>query len=218
MNFLRTLLVSAVLAFAPLYAGAETAPAQTYQTLLDQLKGGNTGIDFQALRYAYSETPQYSPYGSPPTKKQEFSRAFDAQNWDEALAAANALLDANYTDMEGHLMCAAAYEKEGDLQQAEFHRAVSRGLVKSIADSGDGKSVDTALVVIAVPEEYQFLALNGFAVRQQALVTGKNGPVDAMTVVDRKTNEGRTFFFNVARVFAGYGRALGGLRPSAPAP
>ncbi len=139
-------------------------------------------------------------------------------DWNTALAAANALLDLNYTDIEAHLMCAAAYEKRGDGTQALFHRTVARGLAKSIADSGDGKTVDTGFVVIAVPEEYQFLAVNGFAVRQQALLQGKNGPVDAMTVVDRKTNETRTFYFDVARVFAGYGRVLGGAKSGSPTP
>jgi hypothetical protein len=120
--------------------------------------------------------------------------------------------------MEAHMMCAAIYERLGDKQKSEFHHAVLLGLEKSIANSGDWKTAATAFVVIAVPEEYQFLGLNGFAVRQQALVESKDGPMDVMTTVDRKTNQTRTFYFNISRPLGALGRQLEGVKPRASAP
>jgi hypothetical protein len=194
---------------------ADAAPAPTYDQMLATLKGGDTNIDFKAFRYAFAETPQYSPYAEHGDKRAMF-RALQAGDYQTATMLANEILAADYTDLDAHFVCFVAYDKSHDGTDAQFHRTVVRGLMDSISESGDGKSADTAYVVIAVREEYAYLGLSGYDVNGQTLVKSNSGPVDAMDVTDQMTREHRTIYFNVSRSFAALEHQFGGAKDSAP--
>ena len=92
-------------------------------------------------------------------------------------------------------------EREADDQKRWFH-----GLVDSILDSGDGKTKETAFVVISVPEEYSFLRAFGLAVKEQALVDDR---IDALLVADG-SGKTTTVYFDPAAQFRRLSRELGG--------
>lgn len=200
--FLFLLLPGAVLAGA--------AGEASYDALLAQLKSGNTAIDFQALRYARAELAGYNPYEAlaDPTKG-DLIRAMAANDLARVSTVANQIVERDYTDIDAHAALAAAFERSGQREQAAFELAVANGLLRSIRESGDGMTPETAYVVIGVAEEYSFLGAIGVQVARQSLVQAARGPVDALEVVNPTNGERQTVYFDVSRLFDAMAR-LGG--------
>jgi hypothetical protein len=199
---MRALLLVATLVLACVPATA----AESYDALLARLKGGDTTIDFQALRYAYTKTPQYDPYRNGGDVPAAVS-ALRLGKFDDALAAAEKVLESNYVSIDAHIFCALVYARRGDAPKTAYHKAIFQGLRDSIARSGDGKSPATAYHVISVREEYVFLELADLEMQSQTLVQSATGPVDAMNVTDPQGNK-QTIHFNISRPMAALTRRL----------
>jgi hypothetical protein len=69
--------------------------------------------------------------------------------------------------------------------------------IDSILDSGDGRTPETAFIVIETGEEYALLGMTGFEVIRQSLIKSNGHSYDKMEVKHRKTGETAVFFFNV---------------------
>jgi hypothetical protein len=82
------------------------------------------------------------------------------------------------------------------------------GLVKSVLGSGDGKSPETAFVVIGIDEEYSVMATLSLTLVRQALVNHGGSAFDRMEVKKRDSDEIVTLYFNVDRLQAQMARSL----------
>ena len=78
----------------------------------------------------------------------------------------------------------------------EFHGAVRNALVKSIVNSGDGKSPETAMYVIGFAEEYEALQELGLTQESQRLEQKNNRHYDVFAARD-STSEKRDVYFAV---------------------
>jgi hypothetical protein len=199
MRAIRLLMLAMLVAHAPAAAAAESKPS-SYEELVARLQSGDTAIDFQALRFAYAETPDFDPYARPVVDRRDLIRAINSGRLGDALGLANTILAKNYTDMDAHYASFLVYDQRGDTARAEFHRAVVQGLMKSFADSGDGMSENTAMVVVTEAEEYSYIGLKGYQVVRQGLMPSNSGPVDALAVTT-PDNQGTTIYFNISRIF-----------------
>lgn len=221
MRMTRVIWFILCIALFPTLSRGQQSPIETYQTLLTQLKGGDTTIDFQALRYAYSETPQYNPYRNISQLRNAMFAAGNRSEYAKALEAAEAILELNYTNIDAHMVSYVSYRETGNAAKAEFHRAVLSGLCDSIAKSGNGKSPETAYVVIAVDEEYAFLREKGFKVTSQALIAAGGptigGPTDALATAELGTSKkAPTVYFNIAKPAAWFARSMGSTTTGTP--
>ncbi len=90
-----------------------------------------------------------------------------------------------------------------------FHEFVLSGLIRSILQSGDGQSPETAFVVINVREEYILMELLGLTMQKQSVLESGGHIYDRLEVVDSETGEERELYFNVDIPFAAYDRLLG---------
>jgi Domain of unknown function (DUF4919) len=207
---MRALCVAVLVLLLTGFLPAAAADEGSYDMLLAQLKTGNTAIDFTALRYARAEQPGYNPYEalSDPAKG-DLIRAMASNDQAAVATLANQLIERDYTDIDAHAALAAVLERRGERQQAAFELAVANGLLRSIRDSGDGMTAETAYVVIGVAEEYSFLGAVGVQVARQSLVQSARGPVDALEVVNPANGERQTVYFDVSRLFNAMAR-LGG--------
>jgi hypothetical protein len=207
---MRALCVAVLLQLLPGAVLASAAGEAGYDALLAQLKSGNTVIDFQSLRYARAELPGYNPYEAlaDPTKG-DLIRAMASNDIARVSTLANQIVERDYTDIDAHAALAAALERRGQREQAAFELAVANGLLRSIRESGDGTTPETAYVVIGVAEEYSFLGAAGVQVARQSLVQAARGPVDALEVVNPTNGERQTVYFDVSRLFDAMAR-LGG--------
>ena len=194
---------------------ARAAESQSYDTLVAQLKAGNSAIDYRALRYARAELPGYNPYEalSDPTKG-DLIRAMGSNDLTKVSTLANQIIARDYTDIDAHAALAAVFQRRGETQQSAFELAVANGLLASIRESGDGMTPETAYAVIGVAEEYSLLGALGVQVARQSLIQSARGPVDALEVVNPANGERSTVYFDVSRLFDAMAR-LGG-RPPTP--
>jgi len=195
--------VIALLALTPAYA-ADNA----YQALLTAAKRGDP-VDWQALRFAYAESPDFDLLGSgaEDARKQMYAD-YRGGDFAGALQQAASVLGHDYVDIDAHMVADLAARKLGDEAQAKLHHDAAIGLLNSIR-TGDGHTPETAYTVITVGEEYAVLRAYGLRPSQQALISNGGHSYDRLDAID---HDGKTvtLYFLIDRVLAAEDAALNG--------
>lgn len=208
----KTLLFSAaLLLLAASFAAAQSyGGVHTYDSLVARARTGDTTVDFGRMRMAYTETPLYDPYNPEPVLlEKEMTVALNADSAALALALAQRILDSNYANLNAHFASSLAYRQLRDTGRMALHHTILMRLIMAIAESGDGKSAETAWKVISVREEYFIVMMSGLTVKSQELATAKDGsPVDKLSVVDEESRTETTLYFNVAIPMEALTRAM----------
>jgi hypothetical protein len=182
-------------------AAAQDAAAR-YQALLADAKVGKP-VDWQALRFAYADSPGFSVFGDgADAQRKQMNAAFQAGDFKSALAAAKQVSDIDFVDIGAHIVSDLSDQKLGDQDGAAREHQIAVGLLRSIR-TGDGTTKSTAFTVIRVDEEYVLMSVMGMKVRRQSLIRGADGhSYDALDFVDDKGGE-PTCYFQIDRVVAG---------------
>ncbi len=197
---LRLLIILIIFIFTGnVFASEDEQPKKIsdYQTLLKRVMSFDRTVDYRALRLSYAETSDYNPYGDDKAKKDEMFEALRNKDYEKAVLAAQAILEKKFVDIEAHFVSSIAFREMKNSERYNFHHFVTRGLVDSILDSGDGKTPETAFIVIETGEEYTLLGMIGFEVVRQSLIKSDGHSYDKMEVKHRKTGEPAILFFNV---------------------
>lgn len=189
------ILIMFIFAYTGLAYGAET-PKNTpdYYSMVQQLKSGKA-VDFTALRHSYTKTPDYNPYGD--GGKDAMFEALNKKEFARVITNAEAVLAKNYVDMDAHFLSYIAYRETGNPEKQAYHASIVKGLLSSIASSGNGQTPASAFVVISTSEEYFFLRMNGYEIEKNSLVKENSHSIDKMDVVSRKSGQKAAFYFNV---------------------
>ena len=195
MPNLRLSLVLFALVLLPQISRAKDHSAE-YATLLSALKAGDTSIDYARLRLSYVDSPEHKKSKDISSQQKAMFAALQNKDFASALKNAEQVLDYEYVDLDAHYVAYAANRELGDSAKAEFHRTIFRGLADSIRNSGDGKTVEKAWVVINVHEEYVLLRLLGYKPSQQSLVQKNGHFYDVMQVKSVDDGSEATFYFN----------------------
>jgi hypothetical protein len=157
------------------------------------------------LRTAYGERDDFFEVceSGRPEGLREVSRLAEAGNWDQVLVITQPWVKACPVDIIAHYLTAGALTELGRQAEAEEHIRWYRGLVESVLASGDGRTPETAFVVISVPEEYAVLRALDLRPVKQAL----QGGIDVFTV----ESGGGTgiIYFNPGAHFRRKARSLG---------
>jgi hypothetical protein len=191
--------VRAVLLAAFLVAGAaHPALSADYEDLVAQARQGKVAP--AALRLAYANSKSYDAYNSDlMSLRGPLQKAFAEGDCETVIKQGEAILEKNYVYIDAHIVLSTCHRRLGQAAQAEHHGATARGLIQAIAATGDGKSPETAFVVISVREEYVILATRGLTKVQQALISKDGHSYDLMTVQNRSGGTEQVYF-NVDRV------------------
>lgn len=179
----------------PGFAGARE-PSE-YASLLASLKAGNTNIDYARLRLSYMESPERKKARDVSDSEKAMFAALSAKDFPKAFKDAETVLASEYINMDAHFVASLASHEMGNMEKAEFHKTVFRGLIDSIRNSGDGKSMETAWVVVTVHEEYVVLRALGFKPSGQGLLEKDGHSYDQMKVKNAEDGTEQTFYFNV---------------------
>lgn len=180
---------------------AQQQDKPSYETLLEKVMKSDPAADFTALRLAYADNPpKGSEEADSETTKAMFT-AFRAKQYDKAIESAQKILKGDFVDINAHLVLAAAYKEKNDAEKSDFHHYVADGLIKSILKSGDGKSEETAYVVISTEEEYVILRVFGLMPGSQSLLSANGHHYDRLDAVDPKTQQKVSLYFNIDRPF-----------------
>jgi hypothetical protein len=189
------ILLATLTLFAPYSLCQErSAAGSTYADLLAEVKAGDRGADFKALRLAYADS-----YGIPhiANQKKAMQTAFNSKNYEDAIKDADDILAVDYVDIDAHYVEAIAQRELQHSDQSEFHRFVYKGLIDSILHSGDGKTPATALQVIDVSEEYAFLRYVKLKPGKQSVSKDDGHQYDIMEVTSLKSDQKGTVYFNI---------------------
>ena len=119
-----------------------------------------------------------------------------------ALQVAEKVLAVNYVEINAHLVASVAHQQLGNAAAAQYHLDLANGLLQAVMSSGDGRTADTPWVVIDISEEYAVMRALGLAAQSQALAEKDGVSLDVVQVVDLRTKEPRTLYFNVSRSMA----------------
>ena len=183
-------------------------PRQEFETLLDRVRKSDESVDFTRLRMLYAESQSYAP-----TRDDDEGEMIDLAvkgHYAEARDKARAILSRNYMNIEAHMASVVVCRGLKDESCSAHHLFVARGMLDSIHNSGDGKTMKTAFVVISVPEEYALLRVLGLDRIEQSLARGDDGRMyDVLKVRSVATSEETSVFFNVDAAFAATSRLLG---------
>ena len=178
---------------------SQLAPDLAYPILLEQVKQADPNFDFTNLRWTFAQTTSYDPYNN--TESDLIDSMYEAYNnndYELAVELANQILDDNYLLPDPHFILLQAYEKLGDQPSADFHNYFLRGLIASISKLGNGRTPETAFIIIQFEEEYFLLDILGIQNGQQSFQEIDGIPYDIFEGVDENTNENITIYFNIS--------------------
>jgi len=171
-----------------------------YQELLAQARAGQS-VDWQELRFAYADSSDFDLSGTKTAEaRKAMGEALKAEDFAGALAKANLIIEQEFIDVDAHFVSEMANSRLGNADESKKQHAIVLGLLRSI-HTGDGKTAEDALTVIAVREEYSFIRAIGLRRVRQALVAKGGHHYDVLDVVDRN-GQPQTIYFLVDRVLA----------------
>jgi len=190
------ILAGAILAVAAASTLAANTSDPTYAAMMQRLKSGDTDIDYEDLRMAYTRSEFYATADDTDIAELRGAmfQALSAGDMKTAGDRAQRILDLTYVDIDAHMVAAVVYRRTNDDTKAEFHRTIAMGLLQSIQDSGDGKSVDTAFVVISAEEEFALLRSQGLVAKMRSMIRGGGRAFDVIDVADDAGHTGKLYF------------------------
>lgn len=170
-----------------------------YFDMVKRIKSGDTDVDFLKLRRAYVNTDLYDPYYGPEKFQLGAVRtAFDHNDHEECIEAADTLLETNYASLAGHFFAAECHKALGHADKEAFHRNVFEKLVESIENSGTGKSPPSAYYTTSVAQQRSFLDAKNLAVVQEEPTVKMDGRIySVVRVENRDTLEPLTLYFDI---------------------
>jgi hypothetical protein len=170
-----------------------------------QTQSWSDQVNFGDLREQYGERGDFSQICEADRPLREWFELADEGKWERVLAVAQPWLDHCRVDIDAHFISAVALSELKRNIEFQQHIYWFRGLVDSVLESGDGRTPETAYVVISVPEEYAVLrALRIQPTGQQMLL---HGGIDAISVEDESGRS--TVYFNPAAHFRRLAREFG---------
>jgi len=178
-----------------------------YQALVAAARQGGAPVDWQALRFAYADSPGFDVFGarSAGLRKAMFE-SFQKADFAGAAAQAEQLLEDSYVEIDAHIVCDLAYQRLGDAARARRHHDSVTGLLASIR-TGDGRTPATAFTVITVREEYGVLHAFGIKPTHQSLIQDGGHAYDLLEGVD-PAGQPQRYYFLIDRVMAAEAAAL----------
>jgi hypothetical protein len=187
IGILLTVLVSVI---APCQAPSD------YGVLLSRLKAGDTKISYRLLRFSYWNSPEAGAARNTDEEQKQMMTSLHTKNYQDAVKNADVVLANSYLDINAHFVAFIAHREMQHLKQAQFHKAVLEGLLKSITDSGDGESAKTAFAVISPEEERAVLRSVGVLAMTTTSSELDGHTFDVVQVRDPQTGDQATLYFN----------------------
>jgi hypothetical protein len=201
---LRIITALVPILIASMISAGQTAPAQAettkpddYAAMVAKLKKGDTKIDFHALRIAYSETSDANPYGARLETRRSMNVAVQQQRCGEAIKIADEILKTTYLSPDVHAALSACMRAAGEIGKADFHKGVYLGLINSILSQGDGRTPDSAYIVISIEEEYAVMRALGLSVWAQQQMRRGEHSFEVLSGSNDKAKQTSKVFFNI---------------------
>ena len=148
-------------------------------------------VDFDRLRAEFGARSDFAEICERDRPLHQLAELVIQKDWNTILVTSEPWLQRCPIDIDAHLIRAVALKELKRLPEAEHHLNWFRGLVDSVLTSGDGKTPQTAFVVISVAEEYSILRV--LRVRPRHHVTLSSGIDELVVEIDGVAG---TLYFN----------------------
>ncbi len=169
--------------------------AKKYEAYKAKVMAGDLNIDWRDFRLAAALGEVSQGFDSQPVHDQVVDD-LSAGRYEKALAEAQTVIDNNMADGEGHLLAMTVLQQMGSNEDAKKQEAILNAIGKSIMESGDGGSAETAWFTVAPSETVFFMTeALGAQIEGQALVHVNGHSYDKLTVLDRQ-GKTRVVWFN----------------------
>ena len=166
-----------------------------YEAYKTRVMTGDLSIDWRDFRLAGALGQVSQGFDSQPVHNQ-FVDDLAARRYEKALAEAQIVIDRNMANGEGHLLAMTVLQKMGRNEEAKKQEAILNAIGKSIMESGDGASAETAWFTVAPSETVFFMTeALGVQIEGQELVHVNGHAYDRLTVLDRQGKR-RVVWFN----------------------
>jgi tetratricopeptide (TPR) repeat protein len=175
-----------------------------YKTLADKFSKDFRSLaldEYFMLYYGQTVSGQYVPYAR--NERYTADSLFSIMNrgqYAEAAVTGADYLDKNPSEISIYHHTGLAYLNSGNYSKAEEYFHKYYGFITSILASGDGKSPESAYIVISTNEEYTLMEYLGLRVSQQLLTEQKNQYFDVLTGITHSGEE-KQVYFNVDKPF-----------------
>ena len=116
--------------------------------------------------------------------------------WTEAVESGRSWLDRCPVDMWVHDIVRVALAELDRLEESDIHRRWTKGLLESVAASGDGQTTETAYITISIPEGYAVMELLGLRILERSVTTDSDRQItaDVFAVEDSRGNKSTLHF------------------------
>jgi hypothetical protein len=195
-------LVGAALSNSSWAANPVRQAEPTYEEMLKRANQGDLSIDFRAFRLACLKAKRCDARGED-KDLIPMRAAMQSKKFDQATRIAEKLIAQGFVNLEAHTVCEQAYEAMNKPSQARLHHDVAGLLVRSILDTGDGKTKETAFEVIGTFEEYAIMQVLGFPQTSisQSVIPGKPHSYDVLKGADPASGAEVSVYFNIDAFF-----------------
>lgn len=178
-----------------------------YSALRERLLNLDTTLTYTHYKHLYYGnvfTNTYSPYGKSDNDK-EFTEEYNNGNFDDAKVLGKKILEENPIDLRKIYQMMICHHNLQEIDTAKLYARQYYSFLNVIYNSGTGKDVKDAYVVIKVNDEYQIVNDLGLTSTGQALLS--DGPTDKLTISTKgqKKVKGqkkiKALYFNVSKLF-----------------
>lgn len=188
------------------YLDSDNADA-AYVDFLTAARIDPDSADFTRLRLAYANSSKYDPYyvkAGIPHLLAQTGKAFTEGTYTQStLQSIGKILSLNYMHLQTHMTAVLAYTQLGDEQRAAHHQKFVRHWAGSILNSGDGRSPDTAFIVMSLDEEFALLKVLGISPTLQHLDMQDDHVFDIFEFADPQTGQSCRIYFNIDLIVKG---------------
>jgi hypothetical protein len=146
---------------------------------------------------AYADNPLYMPYSRGEQFFEALKKAIEDKKSRAAVRSINRLLDLCYPDIYAHKYAITVHEMRDDAVKLNFHRRFYDGILMSILNSGDGRSFDTAYLVIDYREEYAILEHFGYERKTIDVEKFQDHEYDVYSFIYPDTEASGVLYFNI---------------------
>ncbi len=173
----------------------------SYCKAVKAIEAGITTIDYKKFRENFIKSDQFKITYKSRTKMSNLKRRlyenkFHSRN-DSIIFLSKKILSLDYTDLSIHKTLEQTYSKLNDTINANKHKTIQTGLLKSIIDNRDGKSCATAWSIVNVSEQYFILdSLNCTVVKQE---TNTNNGICYKVIADENGFE-KIYHFEATKI------------------
>jgi hypothetical protein len=156
---------------------------------------GDLSIDWRDFRLAGALGQVSQGFDSQPVHDQVVDD-LAAGRYEKALTEAQIVIDRNMANGEGHLLAMTVLQKMVRNEEAKKQEGILNAIGKSIMESGDGASAETAWFTVAPGETVFFMTeALGAQIEGQELVDVNGHAYDKLAVLDRQGKR-RVVWFN----------------------